>query len=497
MKQYNINLLNKYFDYLKKTKKDIGFLSEKTVADLEIELLFNKLNNCNSKIGEQYFFALLKVNKNFNLLKINSLYQYFKNNEKDRLQVNKELQKINNIRDYDIIDLIEQEIFINDKYYKYAQFSLFSTILIILSSFFIPKMVLLLIPFFIGNLIFHYLNKNFVEYYNSIIFRLQTILSVSEKLKQIPILKNELDKINTKKIKNNLAFAYFEKALVTNEYLSILWVVIEIFKIIFLVEIFTFRKKAEILNNSKEELLKLYEAIGFIDTSINVFEIRKNYKTCEPIFVDNKEIRINNIYHPFIENCIENSFELKDKSMVITGSNMSGKTSFMRKIATNTIFAQNFGFCFADYFSIPRVQILSSISVNDDISENKSYYLEEVLRIKDFLKERTGFSLILIDEIFKGTNTKERIAISKAVLQNLNTSENIVFITTHDLEIANFLRNQHYDLYYFDEDIKENELYFPYQLKRGINNKTNAIKILEMYDYPKNIVNLANKLAND
>ena len=140
---------------------------------------------------------------------------------------------------------------------------------------------------------------------------------------------------------------------------------------------------------------------------------------------------------------------------------------------------------------------MSSISVNDDISENKSYYLEEVLRIKDFLKERTGFSLILIDEIFKGTNTKERIAISKAVLQNLNTSENIVFITTHDLEIANFLRNQHYDLYYFDEDIKENELYFPYQLKRGINNKTNAIKILEMYDYPKNIVNLANKLAND
>lgn len=174
---------------------------------------------------------------------------------------------------------------------------------------------------------------------------------------------------------------------------------------------------------------------------------------------------------------------------------MSGKTSFMRSVAINVVFAQNFGFCFADFYSGPKMKIYSSISVHDDISENKSYYLEEVLRIKKFLEDRNQFALILIDEIFKGTNTKERIAISKSVLQNLNNEKNIVFVTTHDLEIAMFLKDNNYELFYFDEEVNNNQLSFPYKLKNGINEKTNAIRILEMYDYPKNIVENAKNLV--
>ena len=117
------------------------------------------------------------------------------------------------------------------------------------------------------------------------------------------------------------------------------------------------------------------------------------------------------------------------------------------------------------------------------------------MRIKKFLEDRNQFALILIDEIFKGTNTKERIAISKSVLQNLNNEKNIVFVTTHDLEIAMFLKDNNYELFYFDEEVNNNQLSFPYKLKNGINEKTNAIRILEMYDYPKNIVENAKNLV--
>ena len=344
-------------------------------------------------------------------------------------------------------------------------------------------------------MVIHYLNKNYVDYYNSIIFRLQSAITVSEKIGRISKLQEEYDKINLKRIKKVMRFANLESAIVTNEYLSVLWIFTEIFRILFLLEIFSFRKKVNALEVSRKELLKMFEFIGKTDTSINLLKIQEDYNICKPIFVEEKKLRLTNIYHPFIENCVQNSLELQNESIAITGSNMSGKTSFMRSVAINVVFAQNFGFCFADFYSGPKMKIYSSISVHDDISENKSYYLEEVLRIKKFLEDRNQFALILIDEIFKGTNTKERIAISKSVLQNLNNEKNIVFVTTHDLEIAMFLKDNNYELFYFDEEVNNNQLSFPYKLKNGINEKTNAIRILEMYDYPKNIVENAKNLV--
>ena len=496
MFDFDTNLLKKYFDFLKVKKSNLMFLSEEIAKDLELDLIFFKLNSCFSNIGKQYFYAKLRANDEAEFIKMKSLLSSFKNNEIEKEKVSIELKKLNHRRDYDIIDLVKDDITTNNKYYQYAKFSLFSVILIIVCSFFIPKISLFLVPFFIVNLIVHYLNKNFVDYYNSIIFRLKNTISVADKLAGIDFLRDEYQEINLKKFKKNMTLVEFETTMASNEYFSVLWIFSEIIKVMFSIEIFTFRNRAKTLNSSKEELLKLFECLGKTDMALTLLQIQENYQTCEPVFVKNKEMKIENVYHPFIENCVKNTFQLDGNSMVITGSNMSGKTSFMRNIAINVIFAQNFGFCFADYFLAPKMKIMSSISIHDNMNENKSYYLEEVLRIKEFLVERDEYALILIDEIFKGTNTKERIAISKAVLQSLNHEKNIVFVTSHDLEIAQFLQNHHYDLYYFDEEVKNNELFFPYLLKRGINHKTNAIRILEMYNYPAKIINKAHELAN-
>ena len=486
---YDFNLLKKYFDFVI-DNKIVRSLSNETAEDLELDLTFFKLDNTVSIIGKQYFFAKLRSIDNDNK-EFDTYTEFFKNNPKEKEFALTQLSQLSNKRDFDIIDLLKDKIYSNDKYYKYAQFSLFSLILILITGFFIPKIFLLTIPLIAVNMVIHYLNKNYVDYYNSIIFRLQKALSVSEKIGRITVLKDEYDKINLKPIKKVMRFANFEVAIASNEYLSILWIFVEIFRIIFLQEIFSFRKRINVLENSKSELLKMLELIGKTDTAINLLKIQENYRICTPVFVDNKSLKFTNFYHPFIDNCVENSLELQNKSIAITGSNMSGKTSFIRSVAINVIFAQNFGFCFADFYSAPKMEIYSSISVHDDISQSKSYYLEEVLRIKEFLKEKDEIALILIDEIFKGTNTKERIAISKSVLQSLNNDKNIVFVTTHDLEIATFLQDNNYELYFFDEDVTESQLSFPYKLKRGINSKTNAIRILEMYNYPKNIVEKA------
>ena len=100
--------------------------------------------------------------------------------------------------------------------------------------------------------------------------------------------------------------------------------------------------------------------------------------------------------------------------------------------------------------------------------ENKSYFMQEVTTIKDFVDESGhGNHLFLLDELFRGTNTKERIAISKAVLSWLVKSDNLVFVSTHDLELADMLEDE-YELYYFSESVKDGILSFDYKLKRGV-----------------------------
>lgn len=132
--------------------------------------------------------------------------------------------------------------------------------------------------------------------------------------------------------------------------------------------------------------------------------------------------------------CIPNNIDLFKRSVLITGSNMAGKTTFIRSLGLNTITAFSINTCFAKSFSIGHFNLDSTIRVGDSILAEKSYYLEEVLRIKNIINnsQNNTPSLILLDELYKGTNAVERIACAKAVLSYLSKNS-IVVATTHDL----------------------------------------------------------------
>lgn len=488
------NPVEKYFNFIK-DKNHLQVLSEKTAYDLNLDLLFFKLNKTFSKIGQQYFYTKFRILEDKSEENLNKYADYFLKNSIEKIQVSKELSKINREQDYHLIDLISEEIAVNQSYYNYAVLATIAFIMVVISGVFVSKVFVFLIPILCINFYYHYSNKNYVEYYKLIISRLGITIRTAENISKFSQFRDEFNLINIKKLKKIIGFSEKEQLLIKHEFLIIFWLLIELFRITFNTEIFSFRKKVRILRNSKEELLKLLEFIGKIDTAITISEIKSHYKTCEPTFSTKKEIKTENIYHPFIDDCVKNNLEVLNKSLVLTGSNMSGKTTFMRCLAINSLFAQNFNFSFSDTFESPKMQILTSISIQDNIEENKSYYLEEVMRIKTFLEKRDTFALILIDEIFSGTNTKERIAISKAVLSALNNDgRNLVFITTHDLEIAQFLEQNNFELYYFDENITSNNITFPYVLNKGISQKTNAIKILELYDYSDEIIKNAREL---
>ena len=125
-----------------------------------------------------------------------------------------------------------------------------------------------------------------------------------------------------------------------------------------------------------------------------------------------------------------------------------------------------------------------------------SYFFKEVDEIKTILNEteKNTCSIILLDELFKGTNTIERIAAAKAVLSYLEKSENKIFVATHDIELTNLLK-EHFELFHFSEKIEDEKIQFDYKLKEGKPEKGNAIRILELNGFPKEIVDEAKGLV--
>ena len=167
---------------------------------------------------------------------------------------------------------------------------------------------------------------------------------------------------------------------------------------------------------------------------------------------------------------------------------MSGKSTFLRTLALNAVLAQTIYACHADSYTGSYFKIMTSISRSDDIMSGKSYYLTEAEAILDMIKsiDKDTPSLIIIDEIFRGTNTKERIAASSKILNYLIERNVVPLVATHDLELEGLI-NEKYDKYYFSEKVGSMGLEFDYALKSGVSKSGNAIKVLEFLGYPDEI----------
>lgn len=292
------------------------------------------------------------------------------------------------------------------------------------------------------------------------------------------------------KIKLKTEFISFEKNL-DNEFATVFWVVSEFIKVLFNLEYLIFYSFTESITRKKEELKKMFHFIGEIDSAISTASLRaSDLELCNPEFIDGKKFIVEEIYHPLIKNCVVNDLSLADSSLLLTGSNMSGKTTFIRSISINSIIAQTLNICFAKKYVAPFFKLYSSIRITDNLLENTSYYLEEVLTIKELIEasKRDCPCLFVLDEIFKGTNTIERISGGKAILSYLNRGNNIVLVSTHDIELTEILSKEKFELYHFSEHIENSELTFDHKLKEGKLKSRNAIKILELYNYPSEII---------
>ncbi|MFR7592292.1 MAG: MutS-related protein [Longibaculum sp.] len=232
------------------------------------------------------------------------------------------------------------------------------------------------------------------------------------------------------------------------------------------------------LENYQKDIPFWFDGLAEIETimSLSVLKI-DDFDVTMPKLSIKQSLSFSDLRHPLIaqEKVVGNDFLMKQSVCVITGSNMSGKTTFMRTIGLNLVLAYAGGYVFAKEMTCSPMHILTSMRVKDNVEEGISTFYGELLRIKDmiaFSKNKQPM-ICFIDEIFKGTNSLDRIAGAKATIQKLSLEYAMTFLTTHDFELCQ-IQDIHCQNYHFDEYYENEHIYFDYHIKEGQSQSTNG-----------------------
>jgi len=498
---FNFDLIENYFlNTINDSADKLQLISDKIANDLYLDEIFKLVDRTISKVGQQYLYARLRtIDKDpTNLISQDRLADQMKEDERLRVDTQLKLLQLEKNDSYFFQDLIYSKKVERPGFMPLVYLLTFLNVAFLLASFFHSGFLLAFMGIFLINTGIHYWNKNNVSVHTSSLGEFLKVYQTAKELGKDPKIaahfpaSPELIKELTP-LKRKMAGVALEN-LADDDATMIGYTLFELLKIAFNIEMILFYAIVNTLMEKKDALKKLFEFVGMVDSAISIASLRFSLGDyCKPVFSSSQGLKVIAITHPLIDNCVSNNLQLEQKNLLLTGSNMSGKTTFIRSVGVNMVMAQTLFTCTAKEFEMPYSRIYSSITIADSLLEEKSYYFEEMRIIKEFIHEASGGSpcFFILDEIFKGTNTIERVSAGKAILSYLAKDRNLVFVSTHDTELNDLLKTK-YDLYHFSETIAEEELLFDHTIKKGPLTTRNAIRILEINDYPASIIADAN-----
>jgi hypothetical protein len=247
-------------------------------------------------------------------------------------------------------------------------------------------------------------------------------------------------------------------------------------------------------------LLRVVAAVGDIDAALSVSRVRRERNDwVTPRFRSaGAEAVLVGLRHPLIHDAVPNSVTLQPgRGSLITGSNMSGKSTFLRTVGVNAVLAQTVNMCFAVSYDAPILVVRSAIGRADDLASGKSYYIVEAELLLSLVRASASAAphLFLLDELFRGTNATERIAAGQAVLRELVEDEgaarvHVAVAATHDAELVGLLQDR-YAAHHFSDALGGNGLLFDYRLRAGAASTRNAIALLRLQGAPEPLIRRA------
>lgn len=456
-----------------------SFIDDKTWSDLNMDTLFHKINFNFTAIGEMRLYATLR-----GMFKVNqtSLINMFKENKVFRLNVSYILSKIGkNVYPLFPDQMLPTKRNILLMFCPLLPFIGFAFIFLIPS-----KGILICLTFMILNAILSFKLKKSYDQDLKSIFYTANVIKQSQALSKIestPAISVDFTHFK--------ASRRFSGLLARVESQDMASSIIMFIKLVFMIDYVLFHLIQRSYFKYQEEVMTCYDYISILDNhySIAMYQHTLTHYCYPKINHNINGLQMKSIIHPLLdeENAIANTIDISNH-ILLTGSNASGKSTFMKAVALNLILAQSIQTATAHSFIYQPGYVMTSMANADDVLSGDSYFMSELKSIRRlFNTHQCNKIYCFIDEIFKGTNTTERIASSESVLSYLDNQKAYqVIAATHDVELSTLLENT-YNNYHFNESIQENSIFFDYKIKPGKANTRNAIELLRITQFPIDI----------
>jgi len=494
-----------YYRHLADANGDDGFLDDRTWADLNLDDLFADLDRTVSVVGQQVLYARLRsMPLGGHLDAFEALVAKVTSDAPARERAQVGLARLRDSSGYDLWRLTQPGVMRTQPWHAMVPFLALAMLAALLAVPFFPQALLLIVG---GSIVSLSIRTTVAK----------ELLVVSGAFRQIdglvaaaaacrPLVAGDTTAIAGTMAADAASLSRLRRiaSWVSRDSTSAVAgqlgsVFLEYLNLLFCLDANALFFGARELAARGPELLRLVKAVGEVDAALSVASYRSGTTGwTRPQFTGPETASVMTaIRHPLIPDAVPNSIVIDDRrGAIITGSNMSGKTTFLRTVGVTAVLAQTINTCLAEVYRSPAFVVRSCIGRSDDPATGKSYYLvevESVLALVHWSRTATPH-LFLFDELFRGTNAVERIAAGEAVLKALVASSpdghachHVVLAATHDQELVDLL-SQTYAAYHFTDTVDDQGLSFDYRLQSGAATTRNAILLLRLRGAPEELV---------
>lgn len=478
------------------------YIDDITANDLNMDDILKGFDRSSSSVGKEYTRKALRslLFDEDELRKRSERAGFFAENRSEAKKLSEIFKKLGKIKKFSFYNYIFRLKEPEDKKNTVHYILIILLALSVLSIFIYPVIgIFALIAMICINIALYFKQRSQIEgYFLSLKYLISMINCARSILKKTDLkdpsfacLKEDL----SSSYKNLASLKRFSWLLTNSVSGSLIDVIMDYVRMIFHVDIIRFNQMRKKALGHEDDINTLYNALGELEFSLNISLYRQKFNVwCEPEFDKGPDICAREVYHPLIKDPVPNSIEAGG-SVLFTGSNASGKSTFLKTLAVNQIFAQTIYTCLASEYKSGLCKVLSSMALSDNILGNESYFVVEIKSLKRIFDELGQIPVMcFIDEVLRGTNTKERIAASTQILKKLSESNAIVFAATHDIELTKNLEGYMTNMH-FSEEINEKEVFFDYKLKEGAADSCNAIRLLSAYGFDSEMISEALKMC--
>jgi MutS domain V len=496
--------------YYRSLDPDVEGIDDRTWRDLDFDLIFADIDRTESTLGQQALYHRLRMApEEAKLDAFEALVARMQEDPGARDRARRALRRLTDRAGYNLWWLTDPDVVDRKPGQLIYPLLTLAVLSLLVLSVFSPGFLLLLVLAFGVNMVLRGVSNSRIVWILPAFRQVSSLLGIADLLRFLegdeidPLvgpLRRELPKLRRlKRISRWVSLDPFSMP----EIVGALW---SYLNLLFLIDLNAVYFGSAELGQHTAALVAVIAAVGDVDAAISVASFRSgSVDWTRPAFVPpGTSAVLGDLRHPLVEDAVPNSIGLgPPHGVLVTGSNMSGKTTFLKTVGVNVVLSQTIHTCLAAEYRAPKMVVESFIGRSDDLVRGKSYYLVEVegvlARVADSMDDAPH--LFLFDELFRGTNAVERIAASEAVLTELivgadsDFKPHFVLAAVHDLELVDLLRDT-YTACHFADQLGEEGLSFDHKLRPGPTSSRNAIALLRLNGAPDSLVARAEARAS-